>query len=85
MAAEFFTHLGIACAHLKFQSARIPIDPVVVMKPGGRKSGVGTPFSVSDVVRMETTELLRLATEEGDFGATKQEALKVLVRPEVLQ
>jgi hypothetical protein len=52
------------------------------MNPGGRRSGIGTPHSVSDVVEMETGELLRLATEEGRFGVRKQEALKILVRPE---
>ena len=54
------------------------------MNPGGRKSGLDTPHSVSDVVEMETEELLRLATEEGKFGVRKQEALTILVRSEIL-
>ncbi|KAF5374130.1 hypothetical protein D9615_008842 [Tricholomella constricta] len=60
MAAEYFTHLGIA-----------------FMNPGGPKSGGGTPHSVSDVVKMETDQLLSVAQEVG-FGVRKQAALKRL-------
>ena len=59
------------------------IDLTVVINPGGRKSGSGTPFSVSDTVGMETDELLKVAAEEG-FGQRKQGALKALVRCDVI-
>jgi hypothetical protein len=62
----------------------LPIDKTVAMNPGGRKSGLGTPYSVSDVVEMETKELLRLAIEEGKSGVRKHEAFKMLVRSEIL-
>jgi hypothetical protein len=48
---------------------------MVVLNPGGPKSGSGTPPSVSDIVNMETDELLTVAKTEG-FGVRKQEALK---------
>jgi hypothetical protein len=48
------------------------------MNPGGPKSGSDTPHSVSDVVNMETDELLVVAEDAG-FGLRKQEALKSLV------
>jgi len=50
------------------------------MNPGGRQSGTGTDFSVSDIVDEETNQLLLLVNEKGDFGKRKQEALKALVR-----
>ena len=50
------------------------------MNPGGRQSGTGTDFSVSDIVDEETDQLRLLVNEEGDFGKRKQEVLKVLVR-----
>ncbi|KAH9979819.1 hypothetical protein BJV74DRAFT_887892 [Russula compacta] len=50
----------------------------LVMNPGGRRSGTGTEFSVSEIVNNETDELLQQANEEGDFGKRKQEALKAL-------
>ena len=50
------------------------------MSPGGRQSGTGTDFSVSDIVHEETNQLLLLVNEEGDFGKRKQEASKLLVR-----
>ena len=46
------------------------------MNPGGRKSGSGTPYSISDTISMETDTLLGLA-EQG-FGNRKQAALKAL-------
>jgi hypothetical protein len=51
---------------------------MVVLNPGGPKSGSGTPRSVSDIVNMETDELLTVAETEGS-GVRKQEALKSLV------
>jgi hypothetical protein len=81
MAAELFTHLGIACT-LYYQSAEceiLIIAPGIVQNPGGPKSGVGTPYSVSEYVSKETDELLEIAGEQG-FGKRKQEALKLLVR-----
>lgn len=33
------------------------------MNPGRRKSGTGTPLSVSEAISMETDELLKIATE----------------------
>jgi len=48
-----------------------------VMNPRGRKSGSGTPYSVSDVISMETDALLGIAVQEG-FGTRKQAALKAL-------
>jgi hypothetical protein len=48
------------------------------MNPGGPKSGIGTPFSVNDIVGMETEKLMEAAAEEG-LGQRKQEALKALV------
>jgi hypothetical protein len=50
------------------------------MNPGGKQSGTGTDFSVSDFVDEETNQLLLLVNEKGDFGKRKQEALKALVR-----
>ena len=50
------------------------------MNPGGPKSGSGTTHSVSDIVNMETDELLVVANDAG-FGVWKQEALKALVIP----
>jgi hypothetical protein len=48
------------------------------MNPGGRKSGIGTPFSIIEAVGSETERLLGLAALEG-FGKRKQNALKALV------
>jgi hypothetical protein len=56
---------------------------MVVMNPGGPKSGSGTPRSVSDIVNMETDELLAVA--EAGFGGRKQAALKSLVCSKVIQ
>ena len=52
---------------------------MVVMNPGGPKSGRGTPHSVSDIVNMEMDKLLAVAEGTG-FGVQKQEALKCLVK-----
>ncbi|KAH9979799.1 hypothetical protein BJV74DRAFT_887877 [Russula compacta] len=49
------------------------------MNPGGRRSGTGTEFSLSETINNETNELLQQANEEGHFGKRKQEALKALV------
>jgi hypothetical protein len=53
-------------------------DYTLVLNPGGLKSVAGTPLSVSDIISMETEEMLELANQEG-FGTRKQEALKRLV------
>jgi hypothetical protein len=58
-------------------------DAMIVMNPGGPKSGSGTPFSVSEVIAMETDQLLRIANE-GGFGKRKQQALKALVRSYII-
>lgn len=50
---------------------------VAFLNPGGLKSAAGTPFSVSDILSMETDELLELAKQEG-FEKRKQEALRRL-------
>jgi len=44
---------------------------VTVMNPGGRPSGTGTDFSVSDIIDEETNQLLLLVKEKGDFGLRK--------------
>ena len=49
------------------------------MNPGGRRSGSETPFSVSEMIGMDTDRLLLAAASEG-FGIWKPEALKALVR-----
>jgi len=54
-------------------------DFIVVLNPGGPKSAAGTPYSVTDIISLETDELLELA-KQGGFGKRKQEALKRLVR-----
>jgi hypothetical protein len=56
---------------------------MIVMNPGGAKSGTDTPDSVSDVVAMEMDELFALVEEEGS-GQQKQDALKRWVRFEVI-
>jgi hypothetical protein len=53
-------------------------DTTVVMNPVGPKSGSGTPPSVSDIVNMETDNLLAVAETAG-LGVRKQVALKSLV------
>jgi hypothetical protein len=56
------------------------------MNPGGCTSefNSSTSSSVGDVVGMETKELLlSLATEERKFGERKQEALEILVCPDI--
>jgi hypothetical protein len=54
------------------------------MNPGEPKSGGDTPHSVSDIVNMETDELLAVAGGAG-FGVRKQVALKSLVRSQVVR
>ncbi|KAH7885711.1 hypothetical protein F5I97DRAFT_1808679 [Phlebopus sp. FC_14] len=61
MAAELFTHLGVA-----------------FMNSGGRRSGSGTSYSVTDIMSKATDELLMSAKKEG-LGQWKQAALKELV------
>jgi hypothetical protein len=51
---------------------------MVVLNPGGPKSGGGTPHSVSDIVHIETDKLLAVAETEG-FGVRGQVALQTLV------
>src|SRR6267143_963751 len=53
---------------------------VLVMNPGGRKSGTGTQFSVIELIDKKIDELLELAEEDRSFGKRKQETLKALVR-----
>ena len=57
---------------------------MVVMNPGEPRLGSGTPHSVSDIVNMESDELLGV-TEGTGFAVRKQEALKCLVRSKVIQ
>jgi hypothetical protein len=56
----------------------------LVMNPGGPKSGVGTPHSVSKFISIDTDKLLEIAAQEG-FGKRKQDALKALVCCQVCQ
>jgi hypothetical protein len=67
----------------------VDVNPVIVMNPGGPRSATGTPFSVTDVVSMETEGLLRSIEagggEESRYGKRKQEVLKTLVRREVVR
>ena len=80
MAAEIFTHLGIASKSCYLSPEKLVNYMAYlpsVMNPGGRKSGTGTPFSVSEAISMETDELLQIATE-ANFGHRKQAALKTL-------
>jgi hypothetical protein len=53
-------------------------DDAVVLNPGGRKSGGGTPYAVSDVIGLKTDKLLELAEKDG-FGTRNQGVLKALV------
>jgi len=48
------------------------------MNPGGRKSATGTPLSVSDFIKEDTEELLRMAALENP-GKRKQIILKAVV------
>jgi hypothetical protein len=69
MASELFTHLGIACT-CYYQPAECggPDNQAeLVMNPGGPKSGVGTPHSVSQFISIDTDKLLEVAAQEG-FG-----------------
>ena len=47
------------------------------MNSDGPKSGIGTPYSVSDAISEETDALLAIVAQEG-FGNRKQAALKTL-------
>ncbi|KAH9977546.1 hypothetical protein BJV74DRAFT_860371 [Russula compacta] len=51
---------------------------VAFMNPGGRKFARGTPASVSDFIREDTEELLRMAASE-DPGKRKQALLKAVI------
>lgn len=82
MAAEFFTHLGVACelnCPIAFRCLTTIDDNAAVMNPGGQTSRTSTGSSVSDVVDEETDKLLRRVNEEGDFGKRHGELLKALV------
>ena len=73
MAAEVFTHLGVACESCYLSPEELVNNMTYltsVMNPGGRKSGSDTPFSVSDAISMEADILLEIATQEG-FGIRK--------------
>jgi len=79
MAAEYFIHLAVACASGGSTSDGHPMpDFIIVLNPRRPKSAAGTPFSVTDIISMETDQLIELAIQEG-FGKRKQEALKRLV------
>ena len=67
MAAEYFTHLGIACKRTTIPTETLTHDLMVVMNPRGPKSGSGTPHSVSDIANMETDKLLAVVEGTG-FG-----------------
>ena len=84
MAAEYFTHLAVVCAHPVISDGNLMTDFIIVLNPGGAKSGVGTPYSVGEIISMETDELLAVANQAG-LGAQKQEALKRLVCPNIIQ
>ena len=80
MGAEYFTHLGIACKCPNHPCTEtLTHDTTVVMNPGRPKSGSITPHSVSDIVNIETGELLAVAEGVG-FGEQNQAALSSLVR-----
>jgi hypothetical protein len=80
MASELFTHLGVACESC-YLSPEALVNNVTyltsVINPGGRKSGSGTPYSVSKVISEETEILLAMAAQCG-LGKRKQTALKTL-------
>ena len=80
MAAELFTHLGVACESC-YLSPEERVNNMTylisVMNPGRRKPGSSTPFSVSDAISMKTNKLLEIATQEG-FEIRRQAALKTL-------
>jgi hypothetical protein len=54
-------------------------DDAVVLNLGERKSGGGTPLSVSDAIGLKTDELMELAAKDG-FGERNQGVLQALVR-----
>jgi len=62
----------------------LTMDITIVANPGGRKSGTGTPFSVSELVGAETDRLIQMATDEKGYGVRKQVILKELVCGEVI-
>lgn len=57
----------------------------VVANPGGPKSGLGTPFSVSDTMDLDTDRLLEMMNNDEKYGKRKQAILKALVRFRLLQ
>ena len=79
MASELLTHLGVACESC-YLSPEALVNNVTyltsVINPGGPKSAIGTPCSVSETISEETEALLKIAK---DFGKRKQSALKTLV------
>ena len=80
MASELFTHLGVACEFCYLSREEL-VNYITyltsVMSPGEPKSGIGTPYSVSDAISEETNALLAIAAQEG-FRNRKQAALKAL-------
>jgi hypothetical protein len=60
------------------------MDTTVVANPGGRQSGTGTPFSVSELAGAEMDRLIQMAKDEKGSGVRKQVILKELVRGEVI-
>ena len=79
MASELLTHLGVACESC-YLSPEALVNNVTyltsVINPGGAKSAIGTPCSVSETISEETEALLKMAK---GFGKRKQPALKTLV------
>ena len=80
MASELFTHLGVACESC-YLSPEAPVNDMTcvisVMNPGRPESGIGTPYSVSEVISEETDVLLAMVTQQG-FENRKQAALQTL-------
>ncbi|KAH9981765.1 hypothetical protein BJV74DRAFT_854001 [Russula compacta] len=52
--------------------------PIMVshLKPGGRKSGAGTEFSISEIINKETDELLQISQRRRGFWKTKTRGFK---------
>jgi hypothetical protein len=53
------------------------------MNPGARKSASSTALSVNDLVGVETDKLTKISGE-GGLGQHKREALKALVRCQII-
>jgi hypothetical protein len=59
-------------SHLACSANNLVIDTTIVMNPGGRKLGSGTPDSVNELIEEKTDELIKLVkggnTEAGSTG-----------------